>query len=365
MDLDHVFKEGSLTDLQWLSEGLLNPGSPTHDPTGELGQQDIDTKPEIELQWGYGDIEPEFNEPNAGEVERNIPVEDLGDASPVIMFARDQMNAGVMGRDLVGLLKQRFDQSSLMAAREGLSEMFRLQGIVGCVAIDGRGYKSCREAMKMASRSPFKRFIRYVIGCECGDHEMLPDGRDMTANEVESTGNPLDDFLGDGAAHKEALRAHCRSTMLPVIAGEGDLDESEMDQTLVEVLNLTGLPGDMDDGGDRVSALKRVFRELGKLASRTEVESGPVGDPNEHRIEVADQEIDLTPVVDQSQIDVDLREAPIDAPVDDFTEQDVEMGVFLTPEFEGVGDVVEVDEPPELFGDLVVERGGEVDFGRE
>ena len=54
--------------------------------------------------------------------------------------------------------------------------------------------------------------------------------------------NAVDDFIASmGQADSAPLVAHCKETMLPVIA-RGDLDDSQMDPTMIDVMNVVQLP---------------------------------------------------------------------------------------------------------------------------
>jgi hypothetical protein len=117
-----------------------------------------------------------------------------------------------------------------------------LEGIVGCIAVDGRGYKNCHEAMKVASNSPYKHFIKHVIGCQCGDPHSLPSSGIGGIVGADNKGGSVDGFLASNDIHKTELVSHCRSTMMPILAFRGDLDPSETDQTLIEMMNMSGLP---------------------------------------------------------------------------------------------------------------------------
>jgi hypothetical protein len=388
-------KNASLQDLRWLETGLVQPGHPQFTPTGEVGKKDNNIKPALEMEWGYGDIAPLFTDPSAGAVLRNLPCDAQADAGPIIFFARDQMNRGVMGKKLVAALRRKFTAKDLFAAKEGLRAQFALEGIVGCIAVDGRGYKSCKVAMEAASHSPFKAFIKHVVGCGCGTPHLLPSG-ETQMKVAGSNRNSVDEFLASGDNAGGLMVAHCQSTMLPILAAKGDLDESEMDATMIDLMNITKLPetaaSEIRQGKD--SNLKKVqaaFRELISLRDRREAEkysgkvdtAGFVVDTEERPVELiealkreemvanlaepklaelqinsqkgelktqlvppsADMPTDTEEFVPQ---DVDVgqfKSAEMPTTPDKFVPQDVEMGQFMEPEFEK-SDEVELDAAP-------------------
>jgi len=370
-------------------------------------------KPELAIQWGTAGPDIDIDEP-AGAVERHIPEEDVADVDDVILFARDQMNRGRMGDDLVRVIKTRFDQDTLKRASKGLREQLAMEGIVGCTVLDARGYKNCREAMESMKNSPYKHFVKHVIGCDCGSPQMLPGDSviDMT-NIMEGSDNPMDDFLAMEDGKPADMVSHCRSTMLPILSGQGDLDESEMDSTLTEMMNVTQLPEDTvkslrnDRHNNKYSSnlktLQAAFRFVQKAKQSAVMEpyAGTV-DVSEHVIEMGDQPIefdaqasspldmdlvdpDKQPVVDIEALrepslavdklsgefgdgDVDLLEASEPLPTLDIdprpSEQevelvaqspvDVELGQFLEPEFVGA-DNIELDEPRAPLGELEID----------
>lgn len=385
-------KKASLQDLRWLETGIVQPGHPQFTPTGEIGQKDNNIKPALQIEWGYNDIAPLFIDPTAGVVTRNLPAEAQADAGPVILFARDQMNRGVAGKNLVVALRKKFTAKDLFAAKEGLRAQFALEGIVGCIAVDGRGYKNCKTAMEAASHSPFKNFIQHVIGCNCGTHHQLPSS-DTRLKVADSKSGSVDEFLASGDNLGGLMVAHCQSTMLPVLA-RGDLDESEMDQTMIDLMNTTELPETVasEIRSSKVSNLKKVqaaFRKIMSLRDSREVEkysgkvdtAGFVIDTEERPVELiealkrkevavdlnrkttaklefeADDKLDIEPgeegFVAELQISskgdelkevkVDTKPAKMVADAGAFVPQDVEMETFKEPEFEGTDSVV-VDE---------------------
>lgn len=195
-------KKASLADHEWYDEGMLKPGEPTYDPSGNY--RDNNAKDDLEVEWGYGNIETVYSDEEgpvpAGVSSRNVPVEDLADASPVIVFARDQMNRGTMGPDLMGRLKERFDQPSLKAAASELRDLLQMEGIIGTVVVDARGYDDPREAIAATQDSPYKRFIKYIMADErdASDYLWLPKKGGKVSDRIanQSTGNAVDDFFG-------------------------------------------------------------------------------------------------------------------------------------------------------------------------
>ena len=342
-------KDAAIVDLSWTTDGLVHPGEPHLDLSTVKKHNNI--KPELELQWGGGGPNIDLDEP-AGMVSRNLP-DDGVEAGKVILFARDLMNKGRPASEVIRGLKVRFGKSVLKAAKAGLQEQLKLDGVVGRIAVDSRGYDSCKDALKAASASPYKRFIRYVVGCNCGcgcgDPQMLPVGGPGGMELVESTGNPVDDFLASKTASQTELKAHCRSTMLPVLAG--DVSPSEMDQILVEMTEVVGLPGSVKDAiaskkATNVAKLRAAFRWLDRAAAKVADDkyAGKVKAQSGFGLEgeLTDFVPDLAPAGA-----IEVNEAPAPVAVDDMAPVpeglDVDMCLFMEPEFEG-GDEISLEE---------------------
>jgi hypothetical protein len=255
-------------------------------------------KPQLEVEWGLGGPDVDIDEP-AGIVQRNIPEENLGDADSVILFARDMMNRGYRGRQVVASLRNKYPPALIAKAGKGLRAMFGLEGLVGRIMVDARGYKSCQAAIKAVANSPYKRFIKYVYGCHCGDPHVLPMNDMGVIGSIEaSSGNGFDDFLA-GEKSTSKMVAHCRSTMMPILASQGDLDKSLLDGTLIEMMNMAPVPQGVVKNvwamkASNLAKVRAAFRWLDKKADEKE-DARYAGKVNadEFKIRQADNEIDI------------------------------------------------------------------------
>jgi hypothetical protein len=367
-----VSKQGSdsdpIVDLDWLA----NPEN--MDFAGHANPNNI--RPELAVQWGIGGGVDFSLDDSLGVVERNLP-EDAGqETRKVIIFARDLMNQGYMGRDLTRALRAQFPQEALLAAQDGLREQFKLEGIVGCIAIDGRGYKDCRQALASAQNSPFKGFIRYVIGCECGDHQMLPrrSSGGLMDEVVESSGNPTDDFLAGEDKHETRMTAHCRSTMLPIMGQ--DIDPSEVDSGMIDLMRVTGLPEDEVKSLRKKSKTQKAFVQAAfrqmQANKEREQDSKYTGETraSDHIVRRSEMEVEVAPEVKREAVSVNAQPdrgfeveltgtgqdmsdvMPVNEASDqlqveigeEFKAQEVDPSTFVEKEFEG-SDEVELDEP--------------------
>ena len=353
MNLDEMLKEASIVDHSWydgdagLSGVEVDIEDRMHEPNN--------SKPELEVQWDNPGPQIDIEDENV--VERNVPEEIPG--PKVVMFARDMMNRGVMGEELVAALKERFDAHTMAAEKEELASQLKLQGFVGCVAIDGRGYGSCKEAMEAAQYSPYKSSLRFVIGCSCGDAVDMPDAREGMVL-AETSGNSMDDFMASDDKYEPSTVACCRSTMLPTLAAQTDIDESYMAPDVMDLMNVTGLPeGDLEkiESSDKTASekVKAVFRMAYKArkAEREDKYAEKV-DASEHRLQRADNEIQLAGEAD-GQIELEAEVAEMTVESSDFSNIDVDMGMELGGSiFEG-SDEVGLDDIRQPKADLEVD----------
>jgi hypothetical protein len=314
MNLDDVLREprsASLVDHDWWVEGLVKDGQLTYDPSENY--KDNNKKDDLEIEWGYGTIQPQYADDDtrvpAGGVERNIPAEALADAAPVIMFARDLMNRGFMGAELQRQLKANFQQNNLRVAAGQLRELFKLEGIIGRIAVDTRGYDNSKLAIAAIQNNPFKRFIKYAVTEPRAreDYAWLPDTRendDFFSSTVEED---------KGRGHKASMIPHCKQTMLPIYAGMGDLDKSILDDTLIEVMNVTPMTDaekneivNNDKYATNAEKLQAVFRSLDRRATASKQQQYAKSvDVSEFMIESSEQEIEIMADMSMPDIDVD------------------------------------------------------------
>jgi hypothetical protein len=358
MNLDDVLRDpstkASLVDHEWYDEGMLKPGEPTFDPSGH--NKNNNTKDDLEVEWGHGTIDPFYAEKDgvvgvpSGVVDRNVPIEEMGDASPVIVFARDMMNRGMMGPDLARELKVRFDQPSLKKASGELRELLRMEGIVGCLVVDARGYDDPRAAVAACrDSSPYHRFVKYIMADDrpAEDYVWLPRKGGKVQVEASSCGNAVDDFFSSmDKADTPDLVAHCKQTMLPILA-HGDLDGSEMDSTLIDVMNVVEMPsGYRDKMSDAVSN--------GKYSASQAIQSIIVAADRARRSAV-DRKYEGK--VDSSGFVIDSADAPMefaaealeDIQVDNRKATDVQVDVGAPMDMLA-GMEFDIDEVPSLEG---------------
>jgi hypothetical protein len=268
--------------------------------------------PQLKNEWDLGGDEDD----TAGYVERNI----IGptDISRVIVFARDLMNRGGSIKSVVAALRGKFPQEMLNDSKEELSKQLDMSGFVGRVVVDARGYGSCREAMAAVRENRFHNTISGVYGCTCGEHDV----DERVIEMVVSTGDAIEDFLGDSTETNKEATIICRETRLPVFH-EGNSMNVESIMTSAVAMGLPEKEASeimSSDKGD-IKKIKAAFRRLDKAIES--IEDAPV-DSESFMMDASDYNLDLDGIA--SSIDVDMLDGS-DASMDaDMTGEFVKQG---------------------------------------
>jgi hypothetical protein len=358
MNLSEMIREGSLADHDWMgTEGfdLVDYGSKNQNNVKERDQ----------FQWGLEEVEPIFESDEAGIVGRDLTPDAEQDASAAVKFARHLMNSGAARLDVDRALKHRFPKTTLRSAKDGLRDLFRQEGVVGRFVLDATGYESCRDAMASIENSPFKRFVKNVIGCTCGDPHLMPDSR-YESIVVESTGIAADDFLADETVHKAATVSCCPSTHLRLMEGRDDLDEQWMDSTLVELGASAGLP---DEEISKIKTtdktptekVRAAFCAVDRMKRQGKARYCDSLNASDFMLEQADNEIGLDPIIDP-QLEIDEQGGDMMEGVEVPTIIDpleVMINEAPTGEFEGV-DIIDLDPVSDPISDIDIDMKSEM-----
>tara|TARA_R110000824_G_scaffold24779_2_gene86820 strand:- start:3001 stop:4008 length:1008 start_codon:yes stop_codon:yes gene_type:complete len=292
-------------DFSWFDTGL-------HDGKEYEMKVRNNVMPQLKNEWDLGGDEND----TAGYVDRNI----IGptDISRVIVFARDLMNRGGSIKSVVAALQGKFPQEMLNDSKEELSKQLDMNGFVGRVVVDARGYGSCREAMAVARGNRFHNTISGVYGCTCGEHDV--DERFIEG--VVSTGDAIEDFLGDSTETNREATVICRETRLPVFREGNSMNVESIVTTAVAM----GLPQNeaseimSSDEGD-IKKIKAAFRRLDKAIES--IEDAPI-DSESFMMDAGDYNLDLNGTV--SSIDVDMLDSSDSSMDADMTGEFVKEG---------------------------------------
>jgi len=306
-NIGKVFKEASCQNLTWMSKGLVDLSK--HDL--DRGR-DNDKKDDLQFEWGYGDIDPHYTE-NAGEVERNVPF--LKEDQAVIKFARDLMMQGRMGVDIVKPLRKRFGADIIKRVAPQLRKLMAWEGILGCVVIDATNYDDPRDAVKAASKSPNKRFMKFIVGSKADTRLVTAPPGSGGLRKVTSSGNSFDDFFANDGVYESKMIEVCSKTMLPVIAGQQDLSDEFMDSTLIDLMST----GKLTEGEAEVIRKKKdkpaeKIKEAFRLLRKKELQAAVITAPNkanEHRISASPMDIELAKENHVQPLNVDGNTAAV------------------------------------------------------
>jgi hypothetical protein len=238
-----MLKEGSLNDFQWLlnEEGF------------EPKDKDNNKKDDLEVQWGTQDIDPKYAE----KQEQIVPTPvDRNNTSVIVQKARNYLNQGQMA---AGVMKQLYDsyaKKDVDLAIPHLKPVLASEGILGCIAVDVTGYKDIQAALVDVSQSPYKRFVKYVLGYK-KDVVNLPMGSKeiLSSKIVNSSKNAVDSFLNAEEDKEPGTVAYCKELMMPIMAGYQDVDEHWKNDTLIDLATVGNITED-DVEAIRKSSLK-------------------------------------------------------------------------------------------------------------
>lgn len=394
-DIGHILvaanleEDKSLNDLSWWNDGLDEIGQKTIDISEVKNPNNI--KPELLYQW-RGGPDFDFDDTSAGDVKR-IPRKDEKNPKSVIHFARDMMNRGYRFSKVASALKERFANADLVAARDGLKKLAAGDGIIGRFVLDARGYDSCKQAYASLKNSPWKRFVKYVAGCRCGDHEHFSEDSGNSMRVASGKVESVDDCFVKAEDAKKVER--CASTHLKVAftGPEGWSDPSEVDQNLLILSEMGYLPKEkaneiMSSGKSGVAKLCEAFRYIDNVMDENENTKYKTGvSPEEWKVEVQSPDIETKAVegvelsfddaqlpgyegadeieigdVEKSYDDaVDMDEAEEEINVGEPAGNDVEFNAVPEGEYEGA-DEITVDDATQPKKEASVRLGQSVEF---
>ncbi len=338
--------EGSNQNLSWLGDKT------TYQP------KDLDTnqKDDLEMQWGYGEFDPTYNIP----AENPKPVQS-NESDVVVRTAKVLLMRGLMGKRFVAAMRDRFGDVVLAENKDKVVEVLENEGILGCIAVDPKGLKDCKDAFVIAAKSPNAKHIRYVLacdrcaGCEHFKTEKISVGGEKSNTKINKAS--IDDFfLSNNPTQK--LRSFCSKTGHAVLVSRGDLDESELDSTFIDLVNGGALTKEeaklIRSQGDAFTQAKRAFvlierkhrkAEESKYASKV--------DTTEFKIEASDNPVVISDAIKTKKQDVKTIRANMKSDVELAT---MKSGVDVDPVDYKAG--MEIVVPKDSCkGSLVVDKG--------
>lgn len=242
MDLNKYLKEPAQfnPDLGWWID------AETFDVEGNH-RNPHECKDELALQWGNEGYTLDTD-------EKIVPVKAENKMASVqadiIQLTRSMMNSGMKTATIREYLAKHQNPNVIKACSQEIERQLRLEGSVGRFVLDARGYKNCAEALKVAEKNPFKKHLKYMIGCTCGNHIKT---KSFKSGMMLSGGDPIGDVMNDKSGTSVETKDSCPKTGMQILSGQGDLDESWAGNTMIDVLNACDLD---EENGKKFSASK-------------------------------------------------------------------------------------------------------------
>lgn len=188
-DIGHLFKEGSIADLDWLD---IEEGSYRKEDV--LPRQNLDIMPDLEALWARDGSSPVNHlVPNKTNIPEAPTPNTMGDLSDVHGPLRSQaldirkiarlalMQSSDLGR-FKDTLVRRFDADALRANRDVLASVLNERGLLGKLYVAAEDFPGCHNGAKNATTfvRRFAKDARFVLACDkcadCSHNKMSPTG---------------------------------------------------------------------------------------------------------------------------------------------------------------------------------------------
>jgi len=215
-------------------------------------------KDELAKQFGKDRLIPYTQENNSTQ---NV----LKTASKkiIVQQVRTMMNQGLTPKAITARLAQFQKPEILSSCQTEIEKQFKLYGSVGRFILDARGYPSCSEALKTASKNPWRKYMTHVIGCKCGTPKTAfrVAGK---ANDIKES--PTDGFGGvleEKAPSVQEKISVCPLTGIQILGGEGDLDSQWAGDTMFSIIDAADL--DPESGKKIMASDSSAYQGLKKF----------------------------------------------------------------------------------------------------
>ncbi len=275
--------EGAVQDLSWLEQ------PETYDISKHHKKNDVIR--ELDIQWGHGSSSVPEETVQPVDVVKPRVVED--ETKLVVRTARRLIASGRSGSDVVARLESKFGADTVKGSVPDLREAFELDGVAGCFAVDCRGFANCREAMEHAQKSPYKRFLAFVVNHDCGK-----DCHRIGRAQKAVTGGSVDGLLSDAQTIVGSDRPFCRTLGLPVLSYDGVAPEF-VDKTVIDLMTLGQIT---EEDAEEIRSMKsspfKQVREAFRRAARNALRSGRKDysakvDASEHKLEATKMDFEM------------------------------------------------------------------------
>lgn len=163
-DIGAILDSKPLANLDW-----LEVDEEEYRALERLPQQNLDSVPELEEQWGRLRDEDQYRLSAENQVLESSrqPVEASGmseeDALAVVeKFARRHVQAGVLPRDLINILKSNFDSTLLSKSKDTIRTVLKERGVLGSVYIDSTLFPGCHNTGSIKGLTANTESAKYV-----------------------------------------------------------------------------------------------------------------------------------------------------------------------------------------------------------
>jgi len=250
MDLTDMMEDRSLSNLDWLNDPK------TYEPQ----DKDINKKDDLAIEWsgGVGDLDV-TELPTTTIKDEMVVQKPDDDVRTLVEYAHVLLNQGIMGVDVVRAIRGRFYPEVIKRGMPELRKVMKDEGFVGTIAVDLRGTKNHKARIAAARKSPYWRFMKCVImDRKDALNSSFVDRKRMSSTRENDDGT-INGFFAGNESYTEDVTTYA-PLGLKVVTSREDLDESEYDNTLIDIINLGGL--DEGDLGEGTSAekCKKAFK---------------------------------------------------------------------------------------------------------
>jgi len=308
-------------DFAWWLDGLTHREDGGNYDVKKNERNPHECKDELDMQWGEGGFV--ITEDNNVPATKKFLDHKVATQTIIVAQVRSMMNAGAKESVIRDFLASTQKPEIIKACGQEIDRQLKLTGSVGRFVLDARGYKNCDAAMKFASKNPFKKYMKFVIGCNCGTHVTTQKSKTGSYTASESSGDAITDFLGEDSDHdKNETYQACPTTGFQVMSGQGDIDEDWAGNTMIDVMNAAVL--DKEQGKSFTASNEQPYMKLKKFFIA--LDSGLIKPEVENR-DYSEKCDDLS----QAPMGIGLQQA-LDMGDVDMNKKDNESMIIVVPE---------------------------------
>jgi len=261
----------------------------------------------------------------------------------VLRFAREKMMEGLMGKELIASIKNKFTRETIKNTYKDLKKVLAYEGVIGCTAIDAQDYTNAKEAAELIKKSPYAKHIKYVL--------MSPNDNKFTLASIRKTeSNSTGDLNGIIASESVSNETHipvCAVTGMKVIACHCGFDGAGSMANGTDAVSGEDKQGEVEVLGEELNKSACMFREMYNNRKQKPQMADNDYDKTDYKLdcggndEIIYDKIDNTPQMDLGEM-----------------RMNVNCDVDINPETVRYNDEVEVQQPYNVFNET--NHGGNV-----